>query len=163
MFQGSYIGGVYDAAVRAALSPQGTKLSRKEIREMNDLLIKGDEWVDELGFNSGRVFDRDGLVDGTELGYKVSPRVADAYVGTRRILDHLHTAKEKQLLEAYEAKGVKIIDWGETQTPVKPYDTVDSALAAFRSTPSRTYWTAIDHGGKVKPFSNPGAMDSALS
>lgn len=162
MFQGSYIGGVYDAAVRAALSPQGKKLSRKEIREMNDLLIKGDEWVDELGFNSGRVFDRDGLVDGTELGYKVSPRVADAYVGMRRILDHLHTAKEKQLLEAYEAKGVKIIDWGETQTPVKPYDTVESAMAAFRSTPSRTYWTAIDHGGKVKPFSHPGAMDSAF-
>ncbi len=139
-FMGKKIQGLYDGAIKSALKP----LSRSEMKGVDFVLTKGDEWVDDLGNNSGRYFTRDeAVVEGIE-GVKLTDKQYQAYKDVRKVVDYLHVAKNKEIIDVWKAKGIKVMDWKGERAPVKTYDTPQAALQGFRGASSRSHWIGME-------------------
>lgn len=147
-YQGDYIKGMYDGAIKEALKP----LSRTEMKGVDYLLTKGDEAVDDLGQNIGKVYTRDeAVVDGVE-GVKLTDKQYQSYVDVRKIVDHLHYAKNKEILDYYKANKVKLVDWQGQTAPIKAYETPQAALKGYRNASStKSHWIGMEDGS-IKPY-----------
>lgn len=146
-YQGAAIQSLYDDAVNAALKT----LSRNEVKTLDFVLSKGDEFVDELGNNVGKLFTRDeAVVQGIE-GVKLTEKQYQAYTDVRKVVDHLHYAKDKEIKDLWKSKNIKVVDWAGEQAPAKSYETANDAVKGFNMASTRSHWIAVD-GGPTKAF-----------
>ncbi len=160
-FQGNKIQSLYDSAMRAALAPNGTKLSSSEMKDVEYVLLKGDEALDDLGFNSGRVFTDDELLTEGVGGVKLNARQVESYKGIRKVVDHLHKLKNNEIITRHKADGLKYVDGDGTTTPVKPYKTAVDASNGYRMANTRSSWISMPDG-KVLTYKNPLEMPAEL-
>jgi hypothetical protein len=175
-FQGNKIQGMYDSAMRAALAPNGKKLSAKEMKDVEYVLMKGDEALDDLGFNSGKVYDDDELMTEGVGGVVLNKRQVESYKSIRKVVDHLHKQKNAEIIARHKADGLKYVDFGVRNAespivatssadaamverananilagqvntiPVKPYKTAVDAAKGYRMANTRSSWVAMPDG-----------------
>lgn len=160
-FKGNLIQGMYDEAVRSALAPNGKKLASKEMKQLEHVLMKGDEAVDELGYNVGKVYTPDELMSEGVEGVRLNERQVSAYQDIRKVMDHLHATKNKEIIDLWKAKGVKLAYQGEDTIPVKMYDTPADAKNAFGMAETRSHWI-VDDTNKVHAFESPSELSTEL-
>lgn len=160
-FQGNKIQDLYDKAVRAALAPDGKKLSSKEMKQVEHVLLKGDEHLDNLGYNTGKVFSDEELMNEGVEGVVLNTRQVKAYKDMRKVLDHLHMVKNKEILDRWNAKGLKIATFGETRSPVKVYERVEDAKAGFSSADAKSHWIGTDTD-KLFPLKDASGLTEDL-
>src|SRR5690606_29754764 len=146
-FMGHRIQALYDGAIRSALKG----LRRGEVKKLDAVLTAGDEWMDDLGNNVGRVFTRDELVTEGVNGVKLTERQYQAYLDIRKAVDHLHKTKNNEIIRRWKAQGVKLARWGDEDAPVKTYETAADALNGFRTASVRSHWVGVE-GSKVRTF-----------
>jgi hypothetical protein len=139
-FQGMKIQALYDGAIKAALKP----LSRKEMKAVDQVLTFGDEFIDDLGQNVGKVFSREELVEEGVNGIKLTDKQYEAYTGVRKVVDHLYQAKNKEIISDMKAKGIKVVEWEGQSSPVKVYDTPEAALSGFRTASTKSHWVGVE-------------------
>lgn len=160
-FQGNKIQSMYDSAMRAAIAPDGKKLSSKEMKDVEYVLLKGDEALDDLGFNSGKVFDDDELMSEGVGGVVLNARQVQAYKDIRKVVDHLHKTKNAEIVARHKVDGLKYVDWDNTVTPVKPYKTAIDAANGYRMAPTRSHWIGLPDG-KMLTYNSPLDMPANL-
>ncbi len=160
-FQGNIVQSMYDEAIRAALKPNGKKLSRKEMKSLEHALIKGDEFKDDRGINVGKVFTRDELTKEGIEGVVLNDRAAEAYESVRKVMDHLHMAKNKEIIDLWNARGIKTINWFDTQAPVRVYEEATDAMTAFRTANTRTHWIG-ETDGSIKTLKDSSELTDSL-
>jgi hypothetical protein len=117
--QAAFIRESYDFAIKAAVGD----LSTPEFKRLDGLLIYGDE--------SEKLFTRDELLSGVE-GIQYTPKEVEAYLGVRQVVEHMYHAKNKQILETWNATGVKLTEWGGQTHPMKVYEEPQAAITGFR-------------------------------
>lgn len=153
-FMGNRIQALYDGAIRSALKG----LRRGEVKKLDVVLTAGDEWMDDLGNNVGRVFTRDELVTEGVNGVKLTERQYQAYLDIRKAVDHLHKTKNNEIIRRWKAQGIKLARWGDEDAPVKAYETAADALNGFRTASVRSHWVGVE-GSKVRTFGSADEMD----
>jgi len=120
-FASRKIGGRLAAAMNIATKG----LNKKSIEKLNYFLEKGDD--------AGKIFSYDELVNAGVGGVRMSTKEYEAYLGTRQVMDNLWQIKNNQIHRDLVVQGVKNIDVEGTNFMAKPYDTVESAGAAYRN------------------------------
>lgn len=98
-------------------------LNKKSVEKLNYILEKGDD--------AERVYTYDELVNAGIGGVRFTDKEYAAYVGTRKVMDNLHSIKDAQIRRDLVTQGVKDIWVDDVVYKAKPYDSVDSAVAAF--------------------------------
>lgn len=134
-FQSGAIKASYTKALNAALGP----LKKNEYKEVDILLTKGDE--------AEEVYTDAQLLTGALDGKKFTEQQVAAYRGVRQVMDHMHAAKNKQILDGWRAMGVKVTEWGEggRTVPLRTYADHKAALTGFRQADSRAHFIAKKH------------------
>lgn len=132
--QGAKIRSLYDGAIKRSLG----KLDKKQMKKVDETLLKGDEFRDENGQMVGREFSKVELVDQGVDGLKLSEKEYVAYKGIRQVVDHMYWAKNKELLNDWRARNVKLVEWSGITLPTKAYNSVLDANNGFRQTASRS-------------------------
>ena len=152
-FQGAKIRSLYDGAIRQSLKG----LNKKSVKKVEALLEEGDQFTDDKMQLVGKVFDR---ADAKKRG--LSDEEFEAYQGMRAVVDHMYWAKDSELVNDRNARGILSLKWGEQELPVKAYDDVVAAKAGFTQSDVRSHWIATDNaeGGKrvVDKFADSSAL-----
>ena len=149
-FQSGKIRASYDNALKSALGG----LDKTAYAKVDQLLTSGDEMA--------KSWTKQDLMSGT-TGVKYTEAEADAYLGVRQVVDHMYHAKNKQILESWNAQGIKMVDWNDTPQPMKRYEDSQSALTAFRQANTHSHMVAVkkkDGGFDRYNFDSPLDMDN---
>ena len=148
--QSGAIKGAYTDASKAALGD----LNKMEYGNVQTLIAKGDELKEE--------YSELELLNGAVDNYKFSPKEAAAYRGMRQIYDHMHLAKNKQIVDGYIAQGFKMTSWGpkSQQATLKNYEDVTAARNGFSQANTKTHYVAKQGAdGEIETFDFADAAD----
>ena len=125
-FQAGAIRESYDKAIRGAVG----SLNKGEFKKIDALLLQGDE--------AEKVYTAQELLSGT-TGVVYTEKEVAAYKGIRQVVDHMHYAKDKQILDMRNAQGIKIVDWADDSVPMKRYDDANAARMGFEQSSTHTH------------------------
>lgn len=157
-YQSAHIQGMYDGGMKAALK----SLNSSEMKGVDYALTKGDEFVNDLGQNVGKVFTRDeAVVQGIE-GVKLSEKQYEAYLDIQKVVENIHYAKNKEILEQYKVRNVKFVNWGGDTSPAKMYDTPEAALQGFHMSTTRSHWVGVEEGA-TRTFKEASELTSEIA
>ena len=148
--QSGAIKGAYTDAAKAAVGD----LNKLEYGNVENLLFKGDEMQ--------REYTDLELLEGGVNNYKFSQKEVAAYRGMRQIFDHMHMAKNNQIIDGWKAQGIKMTSWGPKgqQAALKGYDDVTAARNGFSQANTKTHYVAKQgDDGEIETFDFADAAD----
>ncbi|MBL4940483.1 MAG: hypothetical protein JKY81_02325 [Colwellia sp.] len=153
ILQSAKIKKLYDSAIRNTLGP----LNSKEMSKVNDLLQAGDEFTDDIGNMVGKEFTFEEAVGSG----RATAKEFEAYQGVRQVVEHMYWAKNKEVIDEWKVKGVKLADWDGVRLPVKSYRTPSDAKQGFLQSSTKSHHVVIDGGEdvkQIKPYGGPGEL-----
>lgn len=139
-FSGVITSAYYDALAAAA------KPLRGRTEGLERALRIGDEWTNpETGLLEGREFSYSELVHQGVGGRRLSHEEAIAYRDVRRVIDHMHGVKSRQMAADYRARGYRMAEVGGNPTLVREYRNIEAARNGLNSKNLHGDGIYIDH------------------
>jgi len=159
--QGAKIRSLYDGAIKRSLKG----LNSKSMANVDHALIKGDEFVDDIGEMVGKEFTREELVETGVGGLKLTEQEYGAYRGIRQVVDHMYWSKNKEIIDTWNAKGVKVTNWNGVKVPVKTYSVKADAAAGYAQSETRSRKVIVDgqEGRRIEDSVTPELLDEMYS
>lgn len=128
---------------KLAVAPLGNLLrpkNKKRLARVNEVLIEGDTYLDELNNKRGKVFDYDTL----KGVYGLDDEQIQTYYGINRIYNHLWALRNNSKREEMVAFGFKGVNVGEQQTFGKAFDTAEAARQAMIDGKTVNIYDSVD-------------------
>ena len=109
-------------------------LNKKGAYKVDNTLMKGSD--------EGVEFDYDTL----KTRFQLTDKEAKAYIGTRNVIKHMYSLKNKQIADTYTAQGIKLVDSFDGVVPAKVADTPEKALSMWKTLPSDSRHINVSEG-----------------